>query len=411
MQRWLKMTKYLPEYGWKPVVYTPLNPDASVEDESLIQEVGDECIVLKRKIWEPYDIYRKFSKKKGEKFKAGYVAEASSNNWKDRLSVFLRGNLLIPDPRMFWIRPSVKYLTNFLKDTCVDAIVTTGPPHSMHLIGMGLKKQFPNIKWIADFRDPWTDIDFYSKLKLTKWADKKHHRLEKQVLSKADHVVTVSPSWQSDLQRKRQSNVELVYNGFDHADYPDTKSSLDKSFSICHLGTLNKDRNPHALWQALGQLCKDNKAFKENLQIKLIGQTSESVFLSIKKHKLTENLLDTPHMPHKEGLRNLRSSQVLLLPINNADSVMGILPGKMYEYMATQRPILAIGPADADFAKIIAETNLGRCFDFDQSDEIKRELLSLFQQYLEGKLNVSSGSLEKFSRKSQAANYCKILEF
>ena len=210
--RWLKMSKFLPELGWQPIIYTPENPDSSVTDKSLIHEIHPDIVELKTPIWEPYDFYRKLTgKKSGTKFKAGYISEASTGNWKNKLSVFIRGNFMIPDPRKFWIKPSVKYLSGFLKDNHVDAMVSTGPPHSMHLIALGIKKKF-DIPWIADFRDPWTQIDFYDKLRLTRCADKKHHKLENKVLQKADHVVTVSPGCAADLKTIAAKNVEIVFN-------------------------------------------------------------------------------------------------------------------------------------------------------------------------------------------------------
>jgi glycosyltransferase involved in cell wall biosynthesis len=180
VMRWLKMSKYLPELGWKPIIYTPENPDASVTDVSLLEEIHPETETLKTPIWEPYKIFRFLTgKKKSEKFKPGYISEASGGDWKSKVSVFIRGNLLIPDPRKFWIKPSVKFLSQYLEEHPVDLIVSTGPPHSMHLIALELKKKFGTC-WIADFRDPWTDIDFYDKLRLTRWADQQHRNLEKR---------------------------------------------------------------------------------------------------------------------------------------------------------------------------------------------------------------------------------------
>ena len=249
--RWLKMTKYLPEFGWQPIVFTPENPDASVTDESLVREVHPEIVELKTPIWEPYTLYRKLTGQKSDsKFKAGYISEASGGNWKSRLSVFIRGNFLIPDPRKFWIKPSVKFLKNYLSENKVDLIISTGPPHSMHLIALGLKKKF-NIPWMADFRDPWTDIDFYEKLRLTCWADKRHKTLEKKVLKLADRVVTVSPSWQRDLEKIGNRKVDLVYNGFDPEDFELQTKVSHESFVISHFGAFNKDRNPASLWKAL----------------------------------------------------------------------------------------------------------------------------------------------------------------
>ena len=409
VMRWLKMSKFLPELGWQPIIYTPENPDPSVIDESLLKEIHPEIIELKTPIWEPYDFYRKITgKKSGEKFKSGYISEASEGNWKSKLSVFIRGNFLIPDPRKFWIKPSIKYLSKYLKENPVDLIISTGPPHSMHIIALGLKNKF-DIPWIADFRDPWTDIDFYHKLKLTRWADKKHKNLEKKVLAAADHVVTVSPGCAADIEKIAHRKIEVINNGFDPTDYDFEIPELDKSFTISHFGAFNKDRNPATLWKVLGELASSNLDFKKLLRINLIGQTDQSVISDIEKNNLKENLIVIDHLPHRDGLIELSKSQVLLLPLNDAPNVKGILPGKMYEYMALRRPILALGPTDADYAKILRETNAGISLDFNDEQGIKNTLLNYFQLFQENNLVVESGAYEKYSRKNLAGQFVKLI--
>ena len=410
VMRWLKMSKFLPELGWQPIIYTPENPDPSVIDESLLKEIHLDIIELKTPIWEPYDFYRKITgKKSGEKFKSGYISEAAEGNWKSKLSVFIRGNFLIPDPRKFWINPSIKYLSKYLKENPVDLIISTGPPHSMHIIALGLKKKF-DIPWIADFRDPWTDIDFYHKLKLTGWADRKHRNLEKEVLASADHVVTVSPGCAADIEKIACRKIEVINNGFDPSDYDFVLPKLDETFTISHFGAFNKDRNPATLWKVLGELASSNPGFKKLLRINLIGQTDQSVISDIEKNKLKENLVVKDHLAHKEGLIELSKSQVLLLPLNDAPNVKGILPGKMYEYMALRRPILALGPTDADYAKILFETKAGISLDFNDEQGIKTTLQTYFQHFLNNNLEIDSGAFEKYSRKNLAKQFISLIQ-
>ncbi len=348
-------------------------------------------------------------KKSGEKFKSGYISEAAEGNWKSKLSVFIRGNFLIPDPRRFWINPSIKFLSKYLKENPVDLIISTGPPHSMHIIALGLKKKF-DIPWIADFRDPWTDIDFYHKLKLTSWADKKHRNLEKEVLASADHVVTVSPGCAADIGKIARRKIEVINNGFDPTDYDFELPKLDETFTISHFGAFNKDRNPASLWKVLGEMASANPDFKKLLRIKLIGQTDQSVISDIEKNKLKENLVVKDHLAHKEGLIELSKSQVLLLPLNDAPNVKGILPGKMYEYMALRRPILALGPTDADYAKILSETKAGISLDFNDEQGIKTTLQSYFQHFQNNNLEVESGAYEKYSRKNLAKQFIGLIQ-
>ena len=410
VMRWLKFVKYLPELGWQPVIFTPENPDPSSVDESLLREIPQEAIVLKLPIWEPYDIYRKLTgKPKEAKFKAGYISEASSHGWKDRLSVFIRGNLMIPDPRKYWIRPAVKFLVKYLEDNPVDVIITTGPPHSMHLIGLQLRKKL-NIPWIADFRDPWTNIDFYHKLRLTKWADRKHRSLEKKVLETADVVSTVSWNWASDFKRIVPREIEVLTNGYDPEDFQFGSIVPDQYFSIIHIGSFNTDRNPEALWEVLAGKAQSDEGFRKNLKIRFVGQTDGSIIHSLDMKGLGENIEDAGYVDHRKSLEMLKRSQVLLLPLNDAPNVAGIIPGKLFEYMAAERPILVIGPKDGDTARIVSGTGAGRVAGFTEKDEIRHILDDFYRAYLENRLSANSREILKYSRKELTAQLVKIME-
>jgi glycosyltransferase involved in cell wall biosynthesis len=279
----------------------------------------------------------------------------------------------------------------------------------MHLIALGLKKKF-DILWIADFRDPWTNIDFYSKLKLTKWADKKHRKLELEVLTKADYVVTVSPGCAEDLNKINNREIKIINNGYDPLDYDFEKSELDKIFTISHFGAFNKDRNPISLWTALKEITENNIEFKNLLRIQLIGQTDDSVIDEIRKNNLINNLILIEHLPHKKGLKQLSKSQVLLLPLNDAPNVQGILPGKMYEYLALRRPILSLGPINADYAKIIDETNSGKSHAFNDVQGIKRSINMYFELFQKNELEIESNSFEKYSRKNLAKKFINLIQ-
>ena len=429
--RWLKMAKYLPEYGWQPVIYTPENPDPSVIDESLLAEVSPEAEMVRRPIWEPYDLFRKLTGKSTDsRFKSGYISEASRGNFKERLAVFLRGNLLIPDPRVFWVNPSVKFLRKYLAEHPVDLMISTGPPHSMHLIALKLKKQV-KVPWLADFRDPWTGIDFYHRLKLTWMADLMHHRLEKKVLTSADVVTVVSPGMKRSLEALSGREVHVVYNGFDPADFEGPGHSADYGenavgafaigssgsgamgssivhhgaehssgqFTISHFGAFNRDRNPSALWTALERLVSEIPAFGENLKIRLIGQTDEPILQEIRDHGLREQLELLPHLEHREGLRVLGNSSVLLLPLNDAPNAREILPGKMYEYMALGRPILAIGPSGSDCEDILTQTGAGSYHPFTDTEGIQFALEKEFRRWQKGEAAEPPKEIEKFSRR------------
>jgi glycosyltransferase involved in cell wall biosynthesis len=280
----------------------------------------------------------------------------------------------------------------------------------MHLIALGLKKKF-GIPWIADFRDPWTQIDFYSQLKLSAWADKKHHRLEKEVLTKADRVVTISKTCGTDLEKLGGRQVDVITNGYDEEDFRfDTRPALSEGFMFHHTGALNKDRNPNTLWKVLGDLCRENAALKKDLVLKFTGKTDAIVFESLDKQGLAGNVQKTAYMPHSEIVKAMVQSPVLLLPLNNTPNNKGVLSGKLFEYLAAGRPVFGIGMPDGDAADILKETQAGVMFDFDDYEGMKNGVLNLYRQYKEGGLSVNTSSIAKYSRKSCAANYTKLLD-
>jgi glycosyltransferase involved in cell wall biosynthesis len=408
VMRWLKMSKYLPEWGWQPVICTPENPDPSVFDESLLQEVPPEAEILKIPIWEPYDLYRKLTgKPKTSLFRAGHISEASRGSWKDKLSVFIRGNLLIPDPRVFWVNPAVRFLKNYLIEKPVELIVSTGPPHSMHLVALKLKKHFP-IPWLADFRDPWTGIDFYHQLKLSWLADKVHHRLEKQVLSSADFVTVVSPDMKRTMEAISGKPVHVIFNGYDPADFDFSNQQDMESFIISHFGAFNHDRNPSACWKALALITSENSCFKNHLKIRLIGQTDPTIIQEIKSLGLAGNLEIHSHMEHRPGLELLGQSSVLLLPLNNAPNAKGILTGKMFEYMAIGIPILAIGPVDSDCVAVLRRTAAGMIHEFLDSEGIALTVKELYRKWEAGEKGAVAGDIEMFSRRNLAREIINI---
>jgi len=354
-------------------------------------------------IWEPYDLYRKLTgKPKTAKFKAGHISEASKGSWKDKLAVFIRGNFLIPDPRVFWVNPAYRFLKKYLKEHPVDLIISTGPPHSMHLVALKLKKSFPSVPWLADFRDPWTELDFYHQLKLPWLADSLHHRLEKKVLTSADVVTVVSSYIKRTIENLCGRTVHVVYNGYDPEDFQDIEPMDDQFFIISHFGAFNRDRNPSALWNAMAELGNKLPAFKELLKIRLVGQTDSTIVNEIGQLGLSAQLEITPHLNHKAGLKFLGQSAVLLLPLNDAPNAMGILPGKMFEYLALQRPILAIGPTGSDCAEILRMTQSGYIHDFGDFDGIIETLKQLFRKWEARETIGADLNIERFSRRNLA---------
>lgn len=409
MQRWLKISKYLSEFGWEPVIYTPSNAEFPMQDQSLMKDVSENLTVIKRPIWEPYQLYRKLLRKKpDESVNQGFISKEKKPSVLEKFSIWVRGNLFIPDARKFWIKPSIKFLSVYLKQHPVDAIISNGPPHSMHMIALGIKKKM-HFPWIADFRDPWTEVDFYDQLLLSKFADKKHHQLELSVLKNADRVTTVTWSWAQSLEETADRKVEIILNGFDTDDFQQLNEPMLNGFLFHHIGALNKDRNPHLFWEALKEICSIDPEFKSELKIQLTGNTDYSVIESVQQNNLSDNLILVDYLPHTEVVKLLSRSPVLLLPLNDTPNISGIVPGKLYEYLAAKRPVFAIGKTDGDTARIIHETNSGVIIGFKDKELMKKEILKYYQQYKEGKLNVDSKNIDQFSRKGSAEKFAHLL--
>ena len=412
VQRWLKFVKYLNNFGWEPIIYTPSNAEMPIEDASLLKDIPDNTQVIQRPIWEPYSFYKSFvGQKKDVKINTGFLTENKKPTFAENISVWIRGNLFIPDARRFWIRPSVSYLSQYLLENPVDAIVSTGPPHSMHLIARGLQQKL-GLPWLADFRDPWTKIDFYKDLKLTAWADRQHHKLEKTVLLHANSIITVSPTLTRELQETAVSpsfkksvpnqQFKTITNGFDPDDTASEQVQLDQCFSIAHIGTMVRSRNPLVLWQALSELIKEVAGFSSHIQIKLVGKVDLQVTESLAKFGLTPFVSRIDYLPHNQISKVQRESQLLLLIINDTPNAKGILTGKLFEYLSSQRPIVAIGPKDGDAANVLTQTQAGQTFPFDQQEglpALKADLLRAFNQYLNHTLSIVSQNTAVYSRR------------
>ncbi len=413
VQRWLKFVKYLKRFHWEPVVFTPSNPESPSVDLSLLEEVPKDLWVIRNRIWEPYNFYKQFTgRKKEEKIQTAFLTEKKGKlHFLEEVAVWIRGNMFIPDARKYWIRPSVKLLTNFLKDHPMDAVVTTGPPHSAHLIGLHLKEKL-GIRWLADFRDPWTNIDYYHSLKLGPRADRIHHELEKRVLEQADAVTVISPGMKREFQEIVNRKYEVIPNGFDEEDtLSQQQVTVDRRhFTLAHIGTLTKTRNAENLWQVLQELTSENQELASRLEIRNVGKIDMDAVASLKKFGMETYLNRVDYMPHQEVIAEQRKAAVLLLLINNTPNAKMILTGKFFEYLASGRPLLCIGPPDGDAAEIVRQTNCGSVFDFTETEGLKEEILRLFDDFSRGKEKEPNQAVQQFERKNLTRKMASLLD-
>jgi len=363
----LKFAKYLPKHGWQPVIYTPENPDFDVRDESLLKDIPEEAEILKRPIWEPYAIGRKLTGEKG--LNKGIVGEGSNPSMKKKFMNWFRGNFFIPDPRVYWRNPSVKFLQNYLKDHPVDLMITTGPPHSMHLIGLDLKKKV-NIPWIADFRDPWSQLDFLDTFYVSPRNRKRYEHMESNVLDQCDRVLATSYSMPECLLPFDQSKFVCITNGYDTDDFtqPSNEDNKNEDLIIYHAGLLNKFRNPVKLWHALNMICEKDAHINEHLKLHFVGNIDQQVIQSINEYpNLKDKMIVEGYKTHHEVLQDYQKSTILLLLVNNSLNAKVNIPGKLFEYFAVSKPILAIGAKDADAIQLVRQTKTGVSFEYDET--------------------------------------------
>ncbi|RZJ61578.1 MAG: glycosyl transferase family 1 [Flavobacterium sp.] len=406
VQRWLKFVKYLPEFDIEPIVYIPENPTYPLIDEGLLKDVSPSLTIIKKRITEPYAWASAFSKKDTKKISSGIIPHQKKQSVLQRLMLWVRGNLFIPDARVLWVKPSVAYLKNYIQANNIETVITTGPPHSLHLIGLRLKNEL-NIKWIADFRDPWTTIGYHKSLKLSASAEKRHKDLEREVLNTADTVLVTSPTTKKEFELITRQPIEVITNGFDVEKI--VSQPLDVKFTIAHIGSFLSERNPKILWEVLAELITNNTDFKQYFELKLIGAVSREVLDAISQHGLNNYLNNLGYVSHDEAISQQRKSQVLLLVEIDSEETKCIIPGKLFEYMASERPIIAIGPEDADMGFIVRSSNTGVFVTYREKERLKSAILDYFGQYRVGTLKAQAIGLQQYSRRSLTGQLAKLL--
>ena len=406
VQRWVKFAKYLPSEGWQPVIYTPENPEQLAVDHSLEADIPEGTEIIKTHITEPYELYKKFLRRSGHSKEAVEVnpVNAQDKSFAQKAAMWVRGNMFRPDPRCLWIRPSVKFLKKYLEEHPVDLIVSTGPPQSMHLIGRQLSEE-TGLPWIADFRDPWTKIFYFKHLSMTKATERWHRRMEQKVLDEATAVVAVSPLVQQEFQEMTRTPVELITNGYDECDFPEDRNEdafggPDKDFVITHTGLFAADGNPTVLWKVLAEMCAEDENFRRLLKIRLTGKTDRQILEAIAEAGLVENLKDLGYQPHGIAIEEQRKASVLILPLRKEPEYKAVLPGKLFEYLASCRPVMGIGQKDGAMSMILEKTDTGIVFNWEDNVSMKKYIESCWKSHLSGNLTKKDGDISIFTRRN-----------
>ena len=400
VQRWVKFCKYLPAEGWEPVVFAPLNADYPSLDPSFEKELPENLEVLRGKIWEPYAAYRKLTGARSTQ-----VTEISSGKktWKQRLSLWIRANLFVPDPRVGWVKPSVKTLRKYLTEHPVDAIVTTGPPHSVHLIGQKLHKA-TGIPWIPDFRDPWSRMYYLKYLPMTAGTWAKLRAQEQAVLDDCNTVLACTPLVQEEFQAQTKTPVACITNGFDEEDFTGPAPEGDGRFNITHTGLFAADGNPFTLWKVLKELAAEDPWFKESLRLRLVGKVDREVA------GLQANVVALGPCDHATAVREQRSATLLMLPLRNDAQYRPILPGKLFEYLAARRPVLGIGQADGAMARVLHDAQAGVTAGWEDAAAMKAFIAAAWKQFCEGSVPAPAGDIGPYTRRATTHALAALLD-
>ena len=398
VQRWLKFVKYLPQFNVHPIVYTPKNAAYPLLDETLNKDLNQvDFTLIQNEINEPNQWMSKLFKKKTKNISAGVIKPKEKQSLLEKALLFIRGNFFIPDSRKTWVKPSIDFLKNYIHQNPVDAIITTGPPHSMHLIGLALKKE-TGIHWIADFRDPWHEINYQQELYLLNYAKKRHQTLELNVLQEANMLLTTSNATKKLLEQKTKRPITVITNGYD--DQKSTVYKKDENFTLSHIGSLLSNRNPLILWEAIAELIKENSNFSQHFKLKLVGKVSQDILDTLTTFGLIKHTQIIHYVSHEEAIKAQKESQVLLLIEENSEAGSYIIAGKLFEYLVSDTPILAIGPKVSDVKTIINETNTGKYFNYNEKEQLKKQLLHFFETFEKNELKNHPIGLQTYHRKA-----------
>ncbi len=412
VQRWLKFVKYLPQMGWKPVVITPENGTAPYYDSSLQQEVPEEAEVIFTGTWEPFALYNLLQgKKKNETIPVGMMGIKDSKSWFQRLATWLRGNVFVPDGRMGWYPFAAKAALNYLKKHPVDLIVTTGPPHSVHLAGLTIKKK-TGIPWVADFRDPWHGIYYNASLKRTAWANKKDQRLENEVLQNAD-VITVVSDGMREMYAGKTKRIEVVLNGFDTDDMAPPYHEATTHFSLVHVGNFFPYMNVPDLWDAVQELTQENSAFKHDFKLRFTGLLDAKVLQQLTENQLDEHLVLTGSVKHSEATAIQSKANLLLFVIPNTKDNKLVVTGKIFEYLASGSEIVSIGNVESNVANILSKAGRSPMLTYTNKAAFKTQIMEAYAVWKANKQispKLDPTAAEPYSRKSLTLEMSQVFD-
>jgi glycosyltransferase involved in cell wall biosynthesis len=411
VQRWLKFVKYLPELGWQPYILTVKNGSFPAEDASLMDEISEEVRTYRASTIEPFALYNMLRGKKGKSVEVGMGNIKGNKSLLSRIANYIRANYFIPDARKGWNFFAAHKMKEIIRRHNIEAVVTTGPPHSTHLLGFKLKKQFPEIPWLADFRDPWTSVYYNQLLNRTKRAEEKDYQLETQVLKTADEVSVISEGMKEEF-KDRAENIHVLYNGYDPDDMASNPNPDHQHFEIAYIGNFKHSQNVPAFWNALSRLIKEHPKGKK-IRLKIVGNIAQNINSALETYELNDFTMREPFVPHKIATRYMQEADVLYLPIPDIGNNKSIITGKIFEYLAARTPVLAIGPEDGDAAALLKTCERDEMLAYTAEEVIYKRLKNYFDHWINlngQQVAIESDAHLKLTRKAITEKLSDILK-
>ncbi|HKK87289.1 MAG TPA: glycosyltransferase [Saprospiraceae bacterium] len=410
VRRWLYLSKHLADMGYQITVFHPKNADYTQKDEALIEDIHPGIQTIAIPIFEIRKLldFLPISNKKSKESILSNTSEHQSR--LTRLLLYVRSNFYIPDARVGWLRPLNRALKNYLKENHCDVLITTGPPHSVHLAGLKMKQLFPDLIWMADFRDPWTRIEYFEHLLLQPKARKRHLKLEREVVKGCDILITVSPSWRKDFEEMGAKNVRVITNAYDFrpAEYTSLAERKEELFIISHAGTVNEDRLPLGLLSAVQQLVQVQAAIRDKIRLEFIGNSSHKILETARKMGIEDLVTLEGFLPHKQLMERLKRSRLLLVLINKSElNQKGRIPAKLFEYIGLRKKIMLLSPGPNDAADLIEQHDLGDAFNYKDvkaQKEFLKKTISLSHTY-----QPDSNTINSFHRSARAKEVDQII--
>ena len=419
VQRVLKFIRHLPKFGWEPIVLTVTEQaDFIIRDDSLMSEIPGNLNLKRTAIFEPYSFYRKLTGK-GESaeldLNALNVSQGGKQKLGERISLFLREWLFIPDARVGWLPFAFFAGLAIIRKHKPLIIFSSGPPNTVHLIAYLLKK-ITNTPWVADFRDPWfkylvPERKYFLPRKIDHW-------MARQVVTCCDQIVTVCKGVRRELEHDFRDwvtdKIEIITNGYSRENFYriQTNDNLKTEFRLVYVGSIFVKYDMSSLITAINALWDEQNNFTNYFKFIICGRVDQNVRQAFEESKFASAIEYLGYRNYIEALEIMQSATVLLLYIMDSERGKNIPTSKLYEYLGAGKPILALSPKDSDAAEIINDVKAGIIASPANTEAIKSALAILFNDWQKDELiqAANSNKREKYEMKALTRRLADIFQ-